>query len=243
MLKENLYVRYDGLPLETADGHWIRVEFISNVYWVDNQKVIQCNIRNVSDRIEIDEKIRALNAELEQMASTDSLTGIHNHRSLLKLAVREFDVAMRYQPPLSMIFFDVDLFKIVNDTFGHAIGDLALIKTVQAVCAKLRSADLIGRYGGDEFVILLPQTTAQEALPLAERIHASIAAMQLDTDKGPLKLTISIGIAQTIHTHGLNSDGEALPSDSIEALLLRADQALYAAKKAGRNCTMIFDVK
>jgi diguanylate cyclase (GGDEF)-like protein len=105
--------------------------------------------------------------------------------------------------------------------------------TVQAVCAKLRSADLIGRYGGDEFVILLPQTSAQEALPLAERIHASIAAMRLDTDRGVLTLSISIGIAQSIH--------EDSQTDTVENLLHRADLALYAAKQAGKNCTIIFD--
>ncbi|MEI6808893.1 MAG: iron-containing alcohol dehydrogenase, partial [bacterium] len=82
-------------------------------------------------------------------------------------------------------------------TFGHALGDQALTKAIQAVCAQLRTSDIIGRYGGDEFIILLPQTSAQEALPLAERIHASIAAMRIETDSGPLNLTISIGIAET----------------------------------------------
>jgi diguanylate cyclase (GGDEF)-like protein len=169
----------------------------------------------------------------QQLASIDGLTGINNHRSLLKLAEREFDVAMRYQPPLSMMFFDIDNFKRINDTYGHAMGDEALKLTIQAVCGKLRSADLIGRYGGDEFVILLPQTTAQDALPLAERIHASIAAMRLETERGPLTLTISIGIAQSIH--------DASQSDTVEELLQRADLALYSAKQAGKNCTMIFD--
>ena len=169
----------------------------------------------------------------QQLALIEDLTGINNHRSLLQLAKREFDVAMRYQPPLSMIFFDIDNFKQINDTFGHVVGDEALKKTIQVVCAKLRSADLIGRYGGDEFVVLLPQTSAQDALPLAERIHASIAEMRLDTDKGPLTLTISIGIAQSLHGSS--------QTDTVEDLLLRTDQALYAAKQAGKNCTVIFE--
>jgi diguanylate cyclase len=134
-----------------------------------------------------------------------------------------------------MMFFDIDNFKQINDTFGHAMGDFALIQIIQTVCAKLRSTDLIGRYGGDEFVILLPQTTAQDALPLAERIHASIADMWLDTEKNPLTMTISIGIAQSIH--------EDSQTDTVENLLHRADLALYAAKQAGKNCTMIFDTE
>ncbi|MCX6060381.1 MAG: GGDEF domain-containing protein, partial [Chloroflexi bacterium] len=120
----------------------------------------------------------------------------------------------------------------INDTYGHATGDEALKLTIQTVCTKLRSADQIGRYGGDEFVILLPQTSAQDALPLAERIHASIAVMRLDTDRGALTLTISIGIAQSIH--------DALQADTVEALLHRSDIALYAAKQAGKNCTRIY---
>jgi diguanylate cyclase (GGDEF)-like protein len=131
-----------------------------------------------------------------------------------------------------MMFFDIDNFKQINDTFGHAVGDQALIKIIQTVCAKIRSTDLIGRYGGDEFVILLPQTSAQDALLLANRIHASVADMRLDTDKGPLTVTVSIGISQTIH--------DGAQADTVENLLMRADQALYSAKQAGRNCSMIF---
>jgi diguanylate cyclase (GGDEF)-like protein len=146
----------------------------------------------------------------------------------LKLAERELDVARRYQSMFSMMFFDIDNFKQINDTFGHAMGDLALIKTVQTVCAELRSADLIGRYGGDEFVILLPQTSAQDALPLAERILASIPALRVDT----MNLTISIGIAETLFS--------ASQPDTVEGLLHRADMALYTAKQAGKNCIRIY---
>ncbi len=204
-------------------------------------------LRDITERKQAEAELLRAQGELEtahrelqqsfvqqqQLALIDDLTGINNHRSLLQLARREFDVSMRYRPPLSMMFFDIDNFKQINDSFGHAMGNHALIKTIQTVCAKLRSTDLIGRYGGDEFVILLPQTTAQDALPLAERIHASIADMWLDTEKNPLTITISIGIAQSIHE-------ASQTTDTVENLLLRTDQALYAAKQAGKNCTVIF---
>jgi len=138
---------------------------------------------------------------------------------------------MRYRPPLSVLMFDVDSFKQINDSFGHAVGDLVLQRIIQTVCAEIRSADMIGRYGGDEFIILLPQTGTQEVLPLAERISEKITALSIETDKGPLAVSLSIGISQTIH-HGTLAD-------TVENLLLRADRALYAAKQAGRNCIMI----
>lgn len=146
---------------------------------------------------------------------------------------------MRYRPPLSVLMFDVDGFKQINDTFGHAVGDQVLQRIIKIACAEIRSVDVIGRYGGDEFVILLPQTSAQEVLPLAERICANIASMHIETDKGPLTVTLSLGIAQTIH-HSLSEPGHDPQPDLVEELFLRTDQALYASKQAGRNRTMIF---
>jgi diguanylate cyclase (GGDEF)-like protein/PAS domain S-box-containing protein len=187
------------------------------------------------------ESLKAANIELQaaltreqQLARTDSLTGVNNRRHLFDLAEHEFNVAMRYRLPLSVLMFDVDHFKKINDGFGHAVGDQVLQRIAQVVRATIRSSDVIGRYGGgDEFIVLLPQTNTQEALLLAERIHACIAATHVDTDKAPIILTISIGMAQTILYDS--------QSDTVEKLLMRADQALYAAKQAGRNCTVIFE--
>ena len=201
---------------------------------ITERKQAESELRRAQDELEsAHRELQQSFAREQALARIDDLTGINNHRSLLQLAEHEFNVAMRYRAPLSMLFFDIDHFKQINDTFGHLMGDQALKAMIKAVCAEIRSVDAIGRYGGDEFVILLPRTTAQEAQPFADRIHTGIAAMQLNTDKGSLTLTISIGIAQTIH--------DTEQPDSVESLLLRADQALYAAKQAGRNCTVIFD--
>lgn len=201
---------------------------------ITERKIAEIELRRAQDALEAAHReLQQSFAREQQLARMDDQTGIHNHRFLMQLAEREFKVAMRYRQSFSMMFFDIDYFKQINDTFGHEMGDRALKITIRTVCTCLRSADLIGRYGGDEFIILLPHTTAQEALPLAERIRASLTEMHLDTDNGALKLTISIGIAQSGH--------DTPQPDTVEHLLRRADQALYAAKQAGRNCIRIFD--
>jgi diguanylate cyclase (GGDEF)-like protein len=199
------------------------------------------NNRDITARKKSEELIGLLNSDLDRLAHMDEMTGINNHRSLLILAEHEFSVAMRYRSPLSMLFFDIDFFKQINDTFGHSIGDQALKQIVKIACAEIRSADLIGRYGGDEFIVILPQTSVPEALPLAERIRAQVAAMRMDTDSGQLTLTISIGIAQTMPIVLDSEESPQTPSDTVENLLQRADRAMYAAKQAGRNRTMIYD--
>jgi diguanylate cyclase (GGDEF)-like protein/PAS domain S-box-containing protein len=214
---------------------------------------------NITARKEADEKIRLLNAELKELSHTDALTGINNRGHLFELAEREFSVAMRYRQSFSVMFFDIDHFKKINDTFGHAMGDQVLQRLVQVVRAEIRSADVIGRYGGDEFFILLPQTSAQEALPLAERIHESVASVRIKTGIGPLSISISIGIAQMVHNTNSNplqgaAQGHGAASlnppqntlrlpqlDTVGNLFLRADRALYAAKQKGRNCTVVYD--
>ncbi len=245
--REWTYIRKDGTHLTVNLGVTsIRndagqiIGFLGIATDITWRKQAEAELRRAQDELEsAHRELQESFAREQALARIDDLTGINNHRSLLQLAEREFDVAMRYRPPLSMMFFDIDHFKQINDTFGHAMGDQALQKMVDVVCSDLRRADVIGRYGGDEFVLLMPHTSAQEALPFAERIHASIAALRLDTDKGPLTLTISIGIAQTIHT----TEPGAGSTDTVENLLLRADQALYAAKQAGRNRTVVFDVE
>lgn len=174
---------------------------------------------------------------VQHLARIDELTGVHNRRSLIELMEQEFKVAMRYGAPLSVVMFDIDDFKQINDSFGHIVGDRVLQYLTQVVRAKLRSADVIGRYGGDEFVILCPHTSAPEALSVAERIHASSASILVETNKGPLTITISIGIAQMAYSNLPGPD----KSDTLENLLRCADQAMYASKKAGKNRTVIFD--
>ena len=184
------------------------------------------------------EMLELANRELEQalareqqLASTDGLTGLYNRRHFFELAAREFNAALRYQHRLAMLMFDMDGLKQINDTFGHAAGDRLLVMVAQTAAAQIRSVDVLARYGGDEFVVLLPQTSTQKALPIAERIRTSIEAMRMETDKGPLGITLSIGMAEIRH---------APVDENVENVFQRADKALYTAKAEGRNRTVIY---
>ena len=163
-------------------------------------------------------------AREQQLARIDTLTGVNNRRYLFELAEHEFNIALRYHSPLSVLMFDVDDFKLINDDFGHAIGDQALQHLTQVVCSQLRSADVLGRYGGDEFIVLLPQTSAQEARVTWQNASTPAlppCAWKQTKVRSPSRS--ALGLPKHIH--------HTAQPDSVENLLLRADQALYAAKE------------
>jgi len=162
--------------------------------------------------------------EVHRLAITDSLTSLYNRRHFSKVGEDEVQRACRYGRSLSAIMLDIDHFKRVNDTFGHKVGD-QILQGVAASCRKtLRGVDVLGRYGGDEFVILLPENDRAAAVQVAERLRKKIAHIQLNTDKGTAKVTASLGVAT------VDCD-----KPSLETLLNQADNALYIAKKRGRN--------
>ncbi len=162
------------------------------------------------------------------LAREDALTGVTNRRQFFELGTHEVSVAGRYGHPLSVILIDVDDFKRLNDTFGHQAGDELLKRFARIARQHLRDADLFARYGGDEFVALLPSTRAAEAALVAERLRADLAVHDTVLEQGTLTVTISSGIA------------ELLPADTLDALIHRADMALYEAKQSGRNRTAVF---
>lgn len=168
-----------------------------------------------------------LYADLQRLAITDVLTGCYNRRGLFEMGQREMERARRYGRPLSIIMIDIDHFKLVNDRFGHAAGDLALQALVQRIQSQVREIDLVGRYGGEEFIILLPENNLISAAQVAERLRRAISEHTISTPQGEISLTVSIGVAQA---------DEA--TENLEALIARADLALYAAKQRGRNCVV-----
>jgi len=233
--------RKDGSEIWVEDhGHYVHDAQGNILYHEGMLRDITARQRAEVELIQAKEALEATHKELaeafireQQLARIDMLTGVNNRRHLFELAAHEFNIAARYSLPLSVLMYDVDDFKLINDNFGHAIGDQALQWLTQVVLGQLRQADIFGRYGGDEFIILLPQTDAKEARILGGRIRSSVASMTLETNKGGLSLTISLGIAGMLHMKAA--------TDSLEDLLQRADQALYAAKQAGRNRTVVYD--
>ncbi len=162
---------------------------------------------------------------LEKWATTDPLTGIFNRRHFFELASREFERTHRGHTDLTFIMLDVDHFKCVNDDYGHQAGDLVLIALAQLLVKQLRKVDFCGRFGGEEFVVCLPDTAESAAYDVAERIRKASAEMVTATPNATLKITISLGTA-------------AFDADSrLEDIIKRADNALYEAKEGGRNLT------
>ena len=181
---------------------------------------------------DITERKRA-EEQLAYLATHDALTGVANRRHFFELAERELNRAQRYGQPVSAIMLDVDHFKKVNDTYGHAIGDQVLRAAAERCSENIRDIDILGRYGGEEFAIVLPATDLTVAQIVAERLRRCIADAPVPTDKGDLTVTISLGVAS-------NAQGQDDEED-VAALLNRADAAMYAAKQAGRNRVAVID--
>lgn len=171
-------------------------------------------------------RVVAMQRDLERLATTDALTGALNRRRFLERGAEEFTRSRRYDRPLSVVMLDIDHFKKVNDTHGHATGDEAIKMTVRCCKGTLRACDIIGRLGGEEFAIVLPETPPVNAFTAAQRVRELIAGSELPLEEsdGVLRLTVSIGLAWMT------------PNDrGVEQLLARADAALYRAKNGGRN--------
>jgi diguanylate cyclase (GGDEF)-like protein len=162
--------------------------------------------------------------EIHSLALTDPLTGLQNRRSLFNLGRIEFARSSRLYRPFSCLMLDIDHFKQFNDTYGHPTGDQVLGQVAECAKRSIREVDLIGRYGGEEFLFFLPETDLLTAQRVAERLRASIEKMPIRVSEQELHVTVSIGVSR--------KDENTL---ELETLIARADQALYIAKHKGRN--------
>ena len=212
---------HSRILIEQAKDHYDLV-YRSSIEKLDIQKNL-LDIKNKElDLVRIE--LLAKNKELEEVSTTDGLTQIYNRRKISDIFNEEYLKARRYGIIFSVIIIDFDWFKLVNDTYGHQIGDQVLIELAQLMKDSLRNTEYIGRWGGEEFFIVLPNTNVKDGYTLAERIRLKISSYDFPTANHQ---TCSFGITQY------------MGDDSIERIIKRADTALYYAKEH-RNCTCIF---
>jgi diguanylate cyclase (GGDEF)-like protein/PAS domain S-box-containing protein len=203
--------------LKKRGGQEFWAEMSARIVELDGQRCSLVGIFDVTKQKNLEEQLR-------ELATRDSLTGAANRRHFVELAQRERERSLRSKSGLSLCLIDADNFKHINDEHGHVVGDHALVALARAARAELRAADVLGRLGGEEFAILLPDTELPGALVVAERVRAAVANASVENEGGRrVGVTISVGVAQ------MKGD------ESLESLLKRADLALYAAKDRGRN--------
>ncbi|HEX2871944.1 MAG TPA: diguanylate cyclase [Polyangiaceae bacterium] len=209
--------------LKKRSGKEFWAELSARIVELDGQRCSLVGIFDVTAQKDLEEQLRAL-------ATCDSLTGAANRRHFVEQAQRERERSLRSGTPLSLCLFDADHFKSINDHYGHVAGDHVLTAMAQAATAALRTTDLLGRLGGEEFAMLLPDTDLAGAMVVAERVRAGVAKSEVQSTEvreggapSAIRVTISIGVAE------LRGD------ETFEAMLKRADRALYAAKDLGRD--------
>jgi len=227
---ESFYQAERQLFDEESDRRLKTIEIIHNVENTRKDAEIY-QLRNVELQREVDERKQA-QAALEHLATIDTLTGLANRRYFLELAERAFYQAQRYNRPLSVVMIDVDNFKHINDTFGHAAGDQVLAGLASRMQQVLRRSDILGRYGGDEFVVLLPETGQEGARRMTERLREAVARTSHSIGQIDLPVSLSVGVSSSF----------GMTNITLDQLLQRADKALYTSKQSGRDRVTAFEV-
>ncbi len=184
-------------------------------------------IRNITERKRYEAELRDLNRRLEAAARADWLTGCANRRGMIERIECEINRARRSGNPFSLVMFDIDLFKRVNDTWGHEAGDRVLVRIVEAVLERVRGQDVLARWGGEEFLVMLPETNSKGAMIVAEDIRRVVESLRTEVGSGCVSVTISLGVVE----YSLGT--------SIDDAIRQADQCLYEAKRQGRNRSVL----
>jgi two-component system cell cycle response regulator len=184
-------------------------------------------------RIRVGSRVVQYQQHLEYQTQIDSLTGLFNRRAFEKKIHEEFERSKRYHNPLSLLILDIDNFKMINDTYGHHGGDAALVKISETFREKTRQSDFSSRYGGEEFLLVLPETDQESAVQVAGKIHEAIRSCCFGTNTRPFTLTVSIGVSST--SARFYSDWRELLND--------ADRALYVAKNSGKDRIEVWEAE
>lgn len=223
--------------LESTNGTFVNGERVVTPRRLEHEDQVQLGVAAFRFQL-VDDAAAAVYDELYALATKDPLTGLLNRHHLRSEAERDLDRAVRAGGHLCVLMVDVDHFKRFNDTWGHAAGDAALVVVAQRLLACVRTSDSVGRWGGEEFVVTLPDTPLADAVIVAERIRARMVADPVRLEAGETSVTVSIGAADLVEieheqpTHGASREQIAALFDAIVA---RADARLYAAKRGGRD--------
>ncbi len=196
------------------------------ILWTDGRLARLEIATDITDRKHAEERLKIAKDNAERLAHKDELTGLNNRRAFFEQSHHAFKQSKRYGHPISAIMIDIDHFKMINDSYGHAFGDMVLQALAERLQVAVREIDIVARMGGEEFAVVLPETSLEEAARLAERLRAAIANGPVKNEEHEVRITASLGVATRS-----NDD------NNIEPILTRADDALYAAKKEGRNQT------
>jgi diguanylate cyclase (GGDEF)-like protein len=230
-LQQNKYIRYKNLPLKSKKGKLIQVEFVSNVYLEGDQKVIQCNIRDITERKHTQDALIKSKALFREQSVRDHLTGLFNRRYMEETLKREVLRATRKHSPLGILMLDVDHFKRFNDNYGHAAGDAILYQLGSLFIKNIREEDIVCRYGGDEFIIVLPDTNRSITIERAERICDIVKQYPFQYNEKTLEsITLSLGVA-IFPENGAD----------FETILKVVDDTLFNAKHNGRGVVAVAD--
>ncbi len=216
-LQTKKYIRYENMPLQTKSGKIIDVEFVSNVYGVDGLKVIQCNIRNITARRNIEKALFESKERFKKLSFHDSLTGLYN-RTYFAETMTRLDKDLARSTPVSIMSIDIDGLKLINDTFGHQSGDALLKAAAELILRPFRRIDIVARLGGDEFCVILPHTDNLAALEKRNEIADMVKAYS--NENPAIHLHMSIGVATS-------QDDE---NENIYGLYQRADEEMYKIK-------------
>lgn len=214
----------------TQNGHWYQCRDQA-VPWIDGRLVRIEVATDITERKQIEQQLELARQKAEHLACTDMLTGLNNRRAFFTLGEQLLKEAARFSQPVSVIMFDLDHFKQINDTYGHAAGDAVLVNLGEVALSTIRQADILARLGGEEFALLLPQTDFAHAKILAERLRSAFADTRTEFNGQQITCTASFGISLLRNPE----------TDTLDKLLSKADRRLYAAKAEGRNRAVTCD--
>jgi diguanylate cyclase (GGDEF)-like protein len=224
--------QYSHIPIifltaSSEDSHLIEafekgaVDYVTKPFKIPE---LLARVKTHLDLKRTQDELKKAYAEMEKLATTDPLTNINNRRSILACGEQEFERYQRYKCQFSVIILDIDHFKKVNDNYGHDVGDKVLVKVAHLLQKSIRIVDQIGRFGGEEFLIILPKSSLKDAILVAERLRKSVEQLSFNTSDPSFKVTISLGV-----------DSCQATDENIDQIIKRADQALFVAKDNGRN--------